>query len=104
MNTELLQNTPKNVAWLVVTSKVQLLKIKIQRLKKTMVKENNIENLNFDREYLWDKRLRWLMPILAISFAILIWEFLVRFYDVPHYLIPAPSKIGATLLTDGPSY
>ena len=35
--------------------------------------------------------------------AILIWEFLVRYYEVPHYLIPAPSKISATLWTDGPS-
>jgi len=68
-----------------------------------MVKENDEENLSFDHEHLWEKRLRWLMPILAISLAILVWEFLVRFYDVPHYLIPAPSKIGATLLTDGPS-
>ena len=34
-----------------------------------MIKENDEENLSFDREHLWEKRLRWLMPILAISFA-----------------------------------
>ena len=43
------------------------------------------------------------MPVIAISLAIFIWELLVRIYDVPHYLIPAPSKISATLWTDGPS-
>ena len=47
--------------------------------------------------------MKWVMPIIAISLAIIIWEFLVRIYDVPHYLIPAPSKISTTLWTDGPS-
>src|SRR5690606_30403493 len=32
-----------------------------------------------------------------------IWEALVRYYEVPHYLIPSPSLIAATLITDGPS-
>lgn len=56
-----------------------------------------------DNEEVWTNGLKWIMPILTISLAILIWEFLVRYYEVPHYLIPAPSKIGATLWSDGPS-
>ena len=53
--------------------------------------------------YPFEKHLRWIMPLVAISLAVLIWEFLVRYHEVPHYLIPAPSKISETLLVDGHS-
>ena len=66
-------------------------------------KKEEEEFVNFDKTEIWENRLKWIMPFMAISFAILIWEFLVRYYEVPHYLIPAPSKISATLWTDGPS-
>ena len=66
--------------------------------------ENKDEDLiSIDKSELWEKRLKWIMPFMAISIAILVWEFLVRYYEVPHYLIPAPSKITVTLWTDGPS-
>ena len=61
------------------------------------------ENINIDRSEIWQNRLKWIMPILAITFAIIIWELLVKVNDIPHYLIPAPSKILSTLWTDGPS-
>ncbi len=60
-------------------------------------------NLEVDSSEIWQNRMKWVMPVIAISLAIIIWEFLVRIYDVPHYLIPAPSKISMTLWTDGPS-
>jgi hypothetical protein len=50
-----------------------------------------------------DRNLRIIMPTLAIIIALGIWEGLVRYYNVPHYLIPAPSLIGETLIKDGPS-
>ena len=56
-----------------------------------------------EREKNWENRLKWIMPLMAISIAILLWEFFVNYYDVPHYLIPAPSKISETLWLDGPS-
>lgn len=43
------------------------------------------------------------MPIVMLSAAIGIWEFLVWYKEVPKYLIPAPSLIAQTLVTDGPS-
>ena len=61
------------------------------------------ENINIDRSEIWQNRLKWIMPVLAITLAIIIWELLVKVYDIPHYLIPAPSKISSTLWTDGPS-
>ena len=68
-----------------------------------MAKKIRNEMGKLDSEEFWTNILKWLMPIFAISIALLIWEFLVRYYEVPHYLIPAPSKISATLWADGPS-
>ena len=40
------------------------------------------------------------MPALTLAAALALWEFLVRYHEVPHYLIPAPSLIAATLVRD----
>ena len=50
-----------------------------------------------------ERILSWVMPIVAISLAIVAWEWAVWFYEIPHYLIPAPSLIAETLVKDGPS-
>ncbi|MBU2963435.1 ABC transporter permease [Citreicella sp. C3M06] len=50
-----------------------------------------------------DRLLSWLMPIVMLGAAIGYWEWAVWYFEVPHYLIPAPSRIGQTLITDGPS-
>ena len=47
-----------------------------------------------------ERRLRIILPILALTLAIGVWEFLVWYNEVPHYLIPAPSLIAKTLVTD----
>jgi len=47
--------------------------------------------------------LAWVMPVIAMTLVIGAWEFLVWFKEVPHYLIPAPSRIFTTLMVDGPS-
>jgi NitT/TauT family transport system permease protein len=50
-----------------------------------------------------DRRMQFIMPIGALIFAVLAWEFLVWYNEVPHYLIPAPSLIAKTLWLEGPS-
>ena len=50
-----------------------------------------------------ERILSWVMPIVTISLAIAAWEWAVRHYEIPHYLIPAPSLIAETLIKDGPS-
>jgi NitT/TauT family transport system permease protein len=50
-----------------------------------------------------DRLLAWTMPALTMIAAIGLWEYWVRANDIPHYLIPAPSRIWSTLMTDGPS-
>jgi NitT/TauT family transport system permease protein len=47
---------------------------------------------------------RWLTdllpPLLALGIGIAVWESWVRLQDVPDYLVPAPSAIGACLVDD----
>ncbi|MFN7223935.1 MAG: ABC transporter permease [Paracoccaceae bacterium] len=47
--------------------------------------------------------LTWVLPVVTLLAAIGGWEWAVRAYEIPHYLIPAPSRIAQTLWTDGPS-
>ncbi|MBP7000275.1 ABC transporter permease [Amaricoccus sp.] len=47
--------------------------------------------------------LAWVMPAGTMIAAIALWEWWVWAYDIPHYLVPAPSRIAQTLWTDGPS-
>lgn len=67
--------------------------------------DNQTPVLNSEQERLArkEKRMRIIMPTLAVAIALVIWEGLVRYYEVPHYLIPAPSLIAQTLVSDGPS-
>jgi len=60
-------------------------------------------NAEQDRLARRERTLRIVMPTLAIIIALGIWEGLVRYYQVPHYLIPAPSLVAQTLIKDGPS-
>lgn len=60
-------------------------------------------NVEQQRNATRERRLRVIMPVVAMLVAIAIWEALVRYYNVPHYLIPAPSRIAETLWVDGPS-
>ncbi len=46
------------------------------------------------------RNLPFLMPAMTLAVALALWEFLVWYHDVPHYLIPAPSLIAATLARD----
>ncbi|MBQ0707655.1 MULTISPECIES: ABC transporter permease [unclassified Ochrobactrum] len=60
-------------------------------------------NVEQNRRARRERTLRIVMPTLAIMIALGIWEGLVRYYQVPHYLIPAPSLVAQTLVKDGPS-
>ncbi|WP_454623151.1 ABC transporter permease [Brucella anthropi] len=68
-----------------------------------MQNELPVLNSQQDRLARRERTLRIMMPTLAIIIALGIWEGLVRYYQVPHYLIPAPSLVAETLIKDGPS-
>jgi NitT/TauT family transport system permease protein len=50
-----------------------------------------------------ERALSWAAPAAAMVASLGLWEWWVRAYDVPHYLVPAPTRIASTLMTDGPS-
>jgi NitT/TauT family transport system permease protein len=43
------------------------------------------------------------VPALTLGLGLLAWEGLVRYFEIPPYLLPAPSLIIATLITDWPT-
>lgn len=68
-----------------------------------MSNETPILNSQQHRRARIERRKAIIMPSVAIIIALLLWEALVRYYEVPHYLIPAPSLIAQTLVKDGMS-
>ena len=60
----------------------------------------NTEQLARERR---ERLLSWLMPIVTLAAAIGFWEWAVWHYQIPKYLIPAPSLIAKTLWLQGPS-
>jgi NitT/TauT family transport system permease protein len=46
--------------------------------------------------------IRILLPIVVLAAAIAAWEFVVRFYAIPPYVLPAPSAVFQTLVSDWP--
>ncbi len=47
-----------------------------------------------------DRLLRWVMPVGLIVAVLVIWEVGVWYNDTPHYILPGPSLIIKTLITD----
>ena len=43
------------------------------------------------------------VPAITLGMGLFAWEALVRYFAVPSYLLPAPSLIIATLITDWPT-
>lgn len=60
----------------------------------------NTEQLARERR---ENLLSWVMPVVTLGAAIGYWEWVVWYFEIPKYLIPAPSLIAKTLVTDGPS-
>ena len=47
--------------------------------------------------------LRLALPIILLALGILIWELIVRLKGIPPYVLPAPSLVFATLVSDWPT-
>jgi len=43
---------------------------------------------------------RWLLPMLVMVGTVLIWQWLVTAYQIPHYLLPGPFRVWQQLMTD----
>jgi NitT/TauT family transport system permease protein len=49
-----------------------------------------------------ERTLRVVMPVVIAAIALGGWELAVRAYDVPRYIVPAPSLVAKTLVSDWP--
>jgi NitT/TauT family transport system permease protein len=47
-----------------------------------------------------DRALRIVLPIVVLALGLAIWEAVVRLYNIPPYVLPAPGAILQTLITD----
>ena len=47
-----------------------------------------------------DRLLRILLPILVLAAGVALWYLIVRFYDIPHYVLPGPLLVFSTLISD----
>ncbi|WP_051201596.1 ABC transporter permease [Paracoccus aminophilus] len=43
---------------------------------------------------------RWLMPVLALVIALVLWDRVVAWYKIPHYILPSPGLVLQTLVKD----
>jgi NitT/TauT family transport system permease protein len=48
------------------------------------------------------RAVRILLPIVVLAGGVALWEFVVRFYDIPPYVLPGPGAVFHTLVTDWP--
>ncbi len=60
--------------------------------------ENDKRGLKLQKSIRLNKIKKILFPIMSILVAILIWEWMVTFLKIPHYILPLPSKIWMTLI------
>jgi NitT/TauT family transport system permease protein len=49
---------------------------------------------------LLDRLLRMLLPIVVLAASFVLWDFLVRFYELPPYVLPGPRLVFTTLVAD----
>jgi NitT/TauT family transport system permease protein len=45
---------------------------------------------------------RILLPVVVLSAGIVVWDLVVRLYDIPPYVLPGPSEVFRTLISDWP--
>jgi NitT/TauT family transport system permease protein len=48
------------------------------------------------------RAVRILLPVVVLAAGIALWEFVVRFYDIPPYVLPGPGAVFHTLIADWP--
>jgi NitT/TauT family transport system permease protein len=53
-----------------------------------------------DAHPLRDRLLRILLPILVLAAGVELWHLVVRFYDMPPYVLPGPVLVFSTLISD----
>lgn len=45
---------------------------------------------------------RWLMPVIALAVGLILWDRVVAWNNIPHYILPGPGLVAQTLVKDWP--
>jgi len=48
----------------------------------------------------YDRPLRIMLPLITLALAVLAWELVVRINNIPAYVLPAPTLVARTIITD----
>ena len=48
----------------------------------------------------YDRPLRIMLPLATLALAVLAWELVVRINNIPAYVLPAPTLVASTIITD----
>lgn len=52
------------------------------------------------RRAAWERTGRWAMPLLVVVVAILLWDRIVVWNEIPHYILPGPDRVWGSLTDD----
>ncbi|MBU2888658.1 ABC transporter permease [Celeribacter halophilus] len=58
------------------------------------------EELRYARAQKREKIAKWVLPVIVISFAIFMWDRVVVWNEIPHYILPGPGLVIETLIKD----
>ncbi|WP_417239791.1 ABC transporter permease [Celeribacter halophilus] len=58
------------------------------------------EELRYARAQKREKIAKWVLPVVVISFAIFMWDRVVVWNEIPHYILPGPRLVIETLIKD----
>lgn len=49
-----------------------------------------------------ERVLRWLLPSITVALLIVLWDRIVVWNEIPHYILPGPGLVASTLVKDAP--
>ncbi|MBW6416978.1 ABC transporter permease [Celeribacter sp. PS-C1] len=58
------------------------------------------EELRYARAEKREKIAKWLLPVVVIALAVFLWDRMVVWNDIPHYILPGPGLVLETLIQD----
>ena len=53
-----------------------------------------------ERQARLERWVRWTAPAVIAAFALGLWEFVVWYHQIPHYILPGPTQVFTTLIRD----
>lgn len=58
------------------------------------------EELARARARRWERIGRWALPVIVMTLTVTLWDRIVVWNDIPHYILPGPGRVLSTLIED----